>query len=99
MKKYYEGGFEPTMTKAEAALILGIRRSASVKKILGIFVGGVGLGVVFEGCLALTRWTSERHRKLIVANHPDRGGSPLIAAKVKCFLGTRGKKLLYLSLT
>lgn len=32
-KKYYEGGFEPSLTKAEAALILGVRRSASVKKI------------------------------------------------------------------
>jgi hypothetical protein len=34
-QKHYVGGFEPTMTKAEAALILGIRRSASIKKIKG----------------------------------------------------------------
>lgn len=25
IKKFYEGGFQPTMTKREAALILGIR--------------------------------------------------------------------------
>ncbi|XP_034703516.1 mitochondrial import inner membrane translocase subunit TIM14-1 isoform X2 [Vitis riparia] len=26
IRKYYEGGFQPTMTKREAALILGIRK-------------------------------------------------------------------------
>ena len=57
-KKHYLGGFEPVMTKSEAALILGVRRSASIKKI------------------------KERHRKLMIANHPDSGGSPLIALKV-----------------
>ena len=25
MRKYYEGGFQPTMTRREAALILGVR--------------------------------------------------------------------------
>lgn len=58
VRTHYVGGFEAPMTKAEAALILGVRRSASIKKI------------------------RERHRKLMVANHPDSGGSPLLAAKV-----------------
>eukprot|EP00591_Stephanopyxis_turris_P005339 CAMPEP_0195523454 /NCGR_PEP_ID=MMETSP0794_2-20130614/22672_1 /TAXON_ID=515487 /ORGANISM="Stephanopyxis turris, Strain CCMP 815" /LENGTH=235 /DNA_ID=CAMNT_0040653463 /DNA_START=82 /DNA_END=789 /DNA_ORIENTATION=+ len=31
--KYYEGGFEDTMTRKEAALILGVRESASAKRI------------------------------------------------------------------
>ncbi|KAL3895917.1 MAG: hypothetical protein SGARI_007310 [Bacillariaceae sp.] len=31
--KYYEGGFEDTMTKREAALILGVRESASPARI------------------------------------------------------------------
>jgi len=32
-KTFYQGGFEPTMTKREAALILGVRESASREKI------------------------------------------------------------------
>jgi hypothetical protein len=31
--KYYEGGFEETMTRREAALILGVRESASAARI------------------------------------------------------------------
>ncbi len=39
----------------------------------------------------------EKHRKLIVANHPDSGGSPLIAAKINTakdilLKGTREKQ-------
>lgn len=55
---FYRGGFEPVMTRREAALILGIRESASKDKI------------------------KEAHRRLMLLNHPDRGGSPLIASKV-----------------
>lgn len=33
-KRYYEGGFEPTMTKREAGLILGCRETASKERIM-----------------------------------------------------------------
>ncbi|XP_068628905.1 mitochondrial import inner membrane translocase subunit TIM14 [Battus philenor] len=56
--KYYKGGFEPKMTKREAALILGISPTASKSKI------------------------RDAHRRVMLLNHPDRGGSPLIAAKI-----------------
>lgn len=55
---FYDGGFEEKMTKREAALILGIRESATVEKV------------------------KEAHRRVLLLNHPDRGGSVFIAAKI-----------------
>lgn len=56
--KYYEGGFEETMTRREAALILGIRESSSAKRI------------------------KDAHRKLLILNHPDTGGSTYMSLKI-----------------
>ncbi|KAJ4978762.1 hypothetical protein NE237_009542 [Protea cynaroides] len=58
IRKFYDGGFQPTMTKREAALILGIRENATPDKV------------------------KEAHRKVMVANHPDAGGSHYLASKV-----------------
>eukprot|EP00816_Leptocylindrus_hargravesii_P012404 CAMPEP_0196811042 /NCGR_PEP_ID=MMETSP1362-20130617/16918_1 /TAXON_ID=163516 /ORGANISM="Leptocylindrus danicus, Strain CCMP1856" /LENGTH=234 /DNA_ID=CAMNT_0042186285 /DNA_START=56 /DNA_END=760 /DNA_ORIENTATION=+ len=56
--KYYEGGFEDKMTRREAALILGVRESATVKRI------------------------KDAHRKILILNHPDTGGSTYMASKI-----------------
>lgn len=56
--KYYKGGFDPKMSKREAALILGV--SPTVNK---------------------TR-LKEAHKRIMLLNHPDRGGSPYLAAKI-----------------
>lgn len=56
--KYYEGGFEDSMTRREAALILGVRESSSAARI------------------------KEAHRKLLILNHPDTGGSTYMAGKI-----------------
>ena len=56
--KYYRGGFEPKMSRREAALILGVSPSASKIKI------------------------KDAHKKIMLLNHPDRGGSPYLAAKI-----------------
>jgi curved DNA-binding protein CbpA len=56
--KFYKGGFDKTINRREAALILGVRETADKKSI------------------ALA------HRKIMLANHPDRGGSPYIAEKI-----------------
>ncbi|THD25174.1 Mitochondrial import inner membrane translocase subunit 14 [Fasciola hepatica] len=56
--KYYRGGFEPKMTRREAALILGLSQSAPKNKI------------------------RDAHKRIMLLNHPDRGGSPYLAAKI-----------------
>ena len=56
--KYYEGGFEDTMTRREAALILGVRESSPPSRI------------------------RDAHRKLLILNHPDAGGSTYMAGKI-----------------
>lgn len=57
-KNFYDGGFEDKMSKREAALILGVRESASPERI------------------------KDAHRRILLLNHPDRGGSAFISAKV-----------------
>nr|GMD32555.1 mitochondrial import inner membrane translocase subunit TIM14-3-like [Ipomoea batatas] len=57
-RRFYPGGFEPVMTRREAALILGVRERAAIEKI------------------------KEAHRRVMVANHPDAGGSHYIASKI-----------------
>ncbi|EYU42589.1 hypothetical protein ABFS83_14G115600 [Erythranthe nasuta] len=58
MRKFYEGGFQQTMTRREAALILGVRESTPQDKV------------------------REAHRRVMVANHPDAGGSHYLASKI-----------------
>lgn len=57
-RTFYDGGFEEKMSKREAALILGVRESATQERI--------------KDC----------HRKILLLNHPDRGGSAYMAAKI-----------------
>ncbi|KAK1682087.1 hypothetical protein QYE76_042935 [Lolium multiflorum] len=58
MRKFYEGGFQPSMNRKEAGLILGVRESANAEKV------------------------KEAHKKVMVANHPDAGGSHYLASKI-----------------
>ena len=69
-KNFYKGAFEPEMTKREAALILGVRASASKERI------------------------REAHRRVLMLNHPDTGGSTFVATKIneakEMLLGSSG---------
>ena len=69
-KNFYKGAFEPEMTKREAALILGVRESASKERI------------------------REAHRRVLMLNHPDTGGSTFVATKIneakEMLLGSSG---------
>ncbi|CAM9795051.1 unnamed protein product [Ectocarpus sp. 12 AP-2014] len=57
-KRFYDGGFEEKMTRKEAALILGVRESATAQRI------------------------KDSHRRILMINHPDKGGSKYMAAKI-----------------
>ena len=57
-KGKHAGGFDGTMNRREAALILGVRESVDKAAL------------------------KEAHRKIMLMNHPDRGGSPFIATKI-----------------
>ena len=71
LKQFYKGGFDETMSRREAALILGIRESSAKNKVM------------------------EAHRKVMMANHPDAGGSPFVSTKVneakEILLGKKSK--------
>ncbi|PKI53440.1 mitochondrial import inner membrane translocase subunit TIM14-3-like [Punica granatum] len=58
VRRFYPGGFQPVMTRREAALVLGVREHAVMEKI------------------------KEAHRRVMVANHPDAGGSHYLASKI-----------------
>ncbi|EGD80587.1 import inner membrane translocase subunit TIM14 [Salpingoeca rosetta] len=58
MNTYYRGGFQETMSRREAGLILGCSPKATKTRVM------------------------EAHKKVMIANHPDRGGSPYLAAKI-----------------
>ena len=57
-RNFYDGGFEEKMSKREAALILGVRESATSERI------------------------KDAHRRILIINHPDKGGSAFLGAKI-----------------
>ena len=67
-----KGGFEPRMSRYEAAKIVGVRYS----RVFGARTDGASERFVSRAKLA------ERYKKTMLANHPDRGGSPYLALKI-----------------
>jgi len=70
------GGFQGKMDKREASQILGL------KSVLALFV--YSRTELIMGCRdsQLTpKRVKDAHRKIMLANHPDRGGSPYMASK------------------
>ncbi|RDD43945.1 Mitochondrial import inner membrane translocase subunit TIM14 [Trichoplax sp. H2] len=85
LKGYYKGGFEEKMTRREAGLILGISISivASVCAYYNIAViETLTLKFTINSSTSGKERVREAHRRIMLLNHPDRGGSPYLAAKI-----------------
>jgi len=65
-----KGGFEPKMSRREAALIVAIKFSLSSNRTKGS-----------ERNISRQK-LNERYKTVMLANHPDRGGSPYLALKI-----------------
>lgn len=77
-EQWVRGGFRAKMDRKEAIAILGL------KYVCLYLVKGVLLtSILFDrdGPTLRTKF-KDAHRQIMLANHPDRGGSPYLASKI-----------------
>lgn len=75
----YPGGFAGTMSRREAFLILGLRCATASSNVACPLTLNCYLTLAREG--SNRNKVREAHKKLMIANHPDAGGSPFVASK------------------
>ena len=75
-EQWVKGGFQSKMDRREAILILGLKCVfAPLLSILHLTSDSR------DGPSARTK-LKDAHRGIMIANHPDRGGSPYLASKI-----------------
>ena len=90
MRQFYKGGFQAEMNRREAALILGERRRGTCACAQPRWVSSQPTAALTLVCAthpgvregAPEEKIKEAHRRIMIANHPDAGGSSYVATKV-----------------
>lgn len=75
-EEWVKGGFKAKMDRTEAIAILGLKYVRSSGMVL------VHLYFSHRDGPLLRNKLKDAHRHIMIANHPDRGGSPYLASKI-----------------
>lgn len=78
-EQWVKGGFKAKMDRKEALQILGLKYVAQALRYTEPYLPTRGYG---RDGAQLKKQLKDAHRQIMLANHPDRGGSPYLASKI-----------------